>query len=287
MWNIFAQVDAPQSCVQISASLQTFLSNAVENCNSVILKVTEYPSLHNCPTEKSELLTMAGNICITEAASLSSGMSNEAVWVESIVAPFGNLTLKGLIDFVLLLQYELINKKCTVQPESTIAVSCCCRRGGVRQASNFFYYVEVSPLPIIPCWLGILPCCCIWLPHACVRFLDTCSSHWYDFLESCTHESNSNYQWKAQRASRTAVVALLFEESPDFLQSLGSVFSKGCNNATVHFNSCGKVGKCINDCSNKITIIRLCYSCTDIPRGSRCFSLNLLVLHNITKICAD
>jgi hypothetical protein len=88
-----------------------------------ILKVTEYPSLHNCPTEISELFAIAGKTCTTEAASLSSGMSNEAVWVESIVAPFGNLTLKGLIDFVLLRQGALINKKFTVQPESTISLS--------------------------------------------------------------------------------------------------------------------------------------------------------------------
>jgi hypothetical protein len=76
-----------------------------------------------CPTESSELFTIAGRTCNTEAASLSSGMSNEAMWVESIVAPFGNLTLKGVVDFVLLCQGALINKKCTVQPESTIAVS--------------------------------------------------------------------------------------------------------------------------------------------------------------------
>jgi hypothetical protein len=59
----------------------------------------------------------------TQAASLSSGMSNEAVWVESIVAPFGNQTLKGLIDFVLLQQGALLNKKWHVQYDSNIAVS--------------------------------------------------------------------------------------------------------------------------------------------------------------------
>jgi hypothetical protein len=64
-----------------------------------ILKVTEYPSLHNCPTERREFFAMAGKICATAAAALSSGMSNYAVWVESIVAPFGSLTRKGLIDF--------------------------------------------------------------------------------------------------------------------------------------------------------------------------------------------
>jgi hypothetical protein len=102
-----------------------------------ILKVTEYSSLHNYPNKSSELFTIAGKTCATEASSMSSVMSNEAVWVESIVAPFGNLTLKGLIYFIFLQQGALINKKCPVHHESTIAVSCCCRRGGVRQASNF------------------------------------------------------------------------------------------------------------------------------------------------------
>jgi hypothetical protein len=61
--------------------------------------------------------------CATEAASLSSGMSNEAVWIESIVAPFGNRNLKGLIDFFLLRQGSLIKNKCPVQAEYTILVS--------------------------------------------------------------------------------------------------------------------------------------------------------------------
>jgi hypothetical protein len=88
-----------------------------------ILKVTEYPSFHNCPTERSELFTTAGKTCATAVAALSSGMSNDDVWVESIVAQFGNLTRKGLIYFVLLRQGSLINKKCPVQHESTTAVS--------------------------------------------------------------------------------------------------------------------------------------------------------------------
>jgi hypothetical protein len=88
-----------------------------------ILKVTEYPSFHNCPTESNDLFAISGKRCTTEAASLNSGISNEAAWVEYIVAPFGNLTLNGLIDFNFQWQGALINKKCHVQPESTIAVS--------------------------------------------------------------------------------------------------------------------------------------------------------------------
>jgi hypothetical protein len=65
---------------------------------------------------------MAGKTCASEAASLIYGMSNEAVWVEFIVASFGNLTLNGLIYLVLLRQGELINKKFPLQNDSTIAV---------------------------------------------------------------------------------------------------------------------------------------------------------------------
>jgi hypothetical protein len=89
---------------------------------SSIVKVTDYPSLHKCTTERSEFFSMAGKTCATAAAALSSGMSNDAVWVESIVAPFGSLTRKGLIDFFLLWKGGLINKKFPVQPGSTITV---------------------------------------------------------------------------------------------------------------------------------------------------------------------
>jgi hypothetical protein len=76
-----------------------------------ILKVTVYPSLHSFPTESNDLFTIARKTCTTESDSLSSGTSNEAVWVESVVAPLGSLTLTGLIDFVLLWQGALIRKK--------------------------------------------------------------------------------------------------------------------------------------------------------------------------------
>jgi hypothetical protein len=88
-----------------------------------IIKVTEYPSLHKCPTEISELFAMNGKTCATAVAVLSSVMSNDAVWVEFIVDPFDSLTRKGLIDFFLLRRGALINKKFPVHPESTLAVS--------------------------------------------------------------------------------------------------------------------------------------------------------------------
>jgi hypothetical protein len=88
-----------------------------------IVKVTEYPSLHNCLTERGELFAMSGKKCAIASVALSFGMSNDDVWVESIVDPFGSLTRKGLIYFVLLRQGALINRKCPVQPESTITVS--------------------------------------------------------------------------------------------------------------------------------------------------------------------
>jgi hypothetical protein len=123
VWNLFAQVDAPQSCVQISVSFQDLFSNAVENSNAVDFKSDKHPSLHSYPTAMSGLFAMAGETCATEAAARSSGISNDAVLVESIVAPFDNLIRKGLIYIFLLRQGALLNKKCPVQPESTIAVS--------------------------------------------------------------------------------------------------------------------------------------------------------------------
>ena len=98
---------------------------------SLILNITEYPSSHSCPTDSKELFPMAGKMCATEAALLNSGISKKAVCVESIVFPFGNLTLKGLTHCFLSKHGAFVNKKCPVQPESTRAVSLFTRRGGV------------------------------------------------------------------------------------------------------------------------------------------------------------
>jgi hypothetical protein len=68
-------------------------------------------------------------------------MPNEDVWVESIVAQFGNRTLKGLIDFLLLRQGALINKKC---PYILIPLLQCpdvVEGVGYDKLQNFRYYV--------------------------------------------------------------------------------------------------------------------------------------------------
>jgi hypothetical protein len=52
------------------------------------------------------------------------------------VAPLGRRTFKVVRDLTLFKHGALTNRKWPVYPESTIAVSCCLRRGGVRQTSN-------------------------------------------------------------------------------------------------------------------------------------------------------
>jgi hypothetical protein len=54
-----------------------------------------------------------------------------------MVAPLGRGTVKGVRDLTLFKHGALTKRKWPVHPESTIAVSCCLRRGGVRQTSNF------------------------------------------------------------------------------------------------------------------------------------------------------
>jgi hypothetical protein len=54
-----------------------------------------------------------------------------------MVAPLGRRTVKGVRDLTLFKHGALTERKWPVHPESTIAVSCCLRRGGVRQTSNF------------------------------------------------------------------------------------------------------------------------------------------------------
>jgi hypothetical protein len=112
----------PKSYVQVSVYFEDLFSNVVENSNAVNFKSDRVPSLHNCPTEMSELFAMAGKTCATAASALKSRMSNDDVWSESIVDPFGYLTRKGLIDFFLLRQVALINNECSLQTESTITV---------------------------------------------------------------------------------------------------------------------------------------------------------------------
>jgi hypothetical protein len=53
-----------------------------------------------------------------------------------MVDPLGRRTFKGVQDLTLFKHGALNKKKWPVHPESTIAVSCCLRRGGILQTSN-------------------------------------------------------------------------------------------------------------------------------------------------------
>jgi hypothetical protein len=53
-----------------------------------------------------------------------------------MVAPLGRRTVKGVLDLTLLKHGALTNIKWPVHLESTIAVSCCLRRDGVRHTSK-------------------------------------------------------------------------------------------------------------------------------------------------------
>jgi hypothetical protein len=53
-----------------------------------------------------------------------------------MVAPLGGRTVKGVRDLIVFKHDALTKRKWPVHPESTIAVSCCLRMGGVQQTSN-------------------------------------------------------------------------------------------------------------------------------------------------------
>jgi hypothetical protein len=53
-----------------------------------------------------------------------------------MVVPLGRHTVKGVRDLTLFKHGALTKRKWPVHPESTIAVSCCLIRDGVRQTSN-------------------------------------------------------------------------------------------------------------------------------------------------------
>jgi hypothetical protein len=82
--------------------------------------------------------------CTMDASLINYGMSMDAVCIDSIVAPFGRKTIKGLSDLILFLQGAFIKKKWPVHPESTMDVSCCLISGGVRQSSNSVLLFKVA-----------------------------------------------------------------------------------------------------------------------------------------------
>jgi hypothetical protein len=53
-----------------------------------------------------------------------------------MVAPLGRRTVKEVRDLTLFKHGALTKINWPVHPDSTISVSCCLRRGGVRQTSN-------------------------------------------------------------------------------------------------------------------------------------------------------
>jgi hypothetical protein len=71
-----------------------------------------------------------------DAAAFSYGMFNSAVCEDSIVAPMGRRTVNGVLDLTLFKHGAWTRINWPVHTESTIAVSCGVRSGGVRQTSN-------------------------------------------------------------------------------------------------------------------------------------------------------
>jgi hypothetical protein len=61
-----------------------------------------------------------------------------------MVAPLGRRTIKRLRDLTLFKHGALTKRKRPVQLESTIAVACCARRGGVRHTSNVVILFKVA-----------------------------------------------------------------------------------------------------------------------------------------------
>jgi hypothetical protein len=61
-----------------------------------------------------------------------------------MVSPLGRRTVKGVRDATLFKHGVFTKRKWPVQPESTIAVSCCLRRDGVRQTSNVVLLFKVA-----------------------------------------------------------------------------------------------------------------------------------------------
>jgi hypothetical protein len=61
-----------------------------------------------------------------------------------MVALLGRRTVKGVGYLTLFKHGALTKRNWSVQPESTIAVSCCLKRGGVRQTSKVELLFKVA-----------------------------------------------------------------------------------------------------------------------------------------------
>jgi hypothetical protein len=68
---------------------------------------------------------MDEEMCTTESALLNSGMSKRAVCVESIVCPFGNLTVKGLLASFLFKHGAFFIKTVQCSPSLQGLFHCC------------------------------------------------------------------------------------------------------------------------------------------------------------------
>jgi hypothetical protein len=80
-----------------------------------------------------------------------------------MVSPFGRRTVKGVRDLTLFRHGALTKRKWPVHPDSTMAVSCCLRRGEVRKTSD----VELLFKVVAPEHHSLLA----WLPTMFVKLL--------------------------------------------------------------------------------------------------------------------
>jgi hypothetical protein len=60
------------------------------------------------------------------------------------VPPFGRRTIQKVRDLSLVRHGALTKRKWPVHPDSTIAVSCCLRMGGIQQTSNVELLFKVA-----------------------------------------------------------------------------------------------------------------------------------------------
>jgi hypothetical protein len=140
-----------------------------------------------------QMCAIPGKMCALDAVAFNSGMSRSAVWEDFMVSPFGRRTVKGFRDLSLFKHGSVTKRKWSVQPESTISVACCSRRGGVQQALNIVLLVKVATLAHQSCWSDYLPCYQLeWLP-LCGQGCECCKLGLCEPCPPCSHESITNW----------------------------------------------------------------------------------------------
>jgi hypothetical protein len=115
--------------------------------------------LQSWPTEINEWFVIPGKTCAMDEALLNSGMSMDSVCIDSIVAPFGRRTVKGLSDLILFFTGLVDQKVMVCASRAYNGCLMLLQKWWGTTVFKLCYYLKLPPRHIIPCQPDCRPCC--------------------------------------------------------------------------------------------------------------------------------